>query len=319
MASLLSNLKKQRQATLDKATKSLESGGGQRKEREADTRFWKLKLDDQGNGAAIIRFLPQVHEEDELPWVKIDKYAFKGPTGKWYINNSLRTIGQKDPVYEKNHYEWNTVGTEAAKKGVSARKVQPKHIFNIYVIKDVNHPENEGKVFLYEAGKQIFGWIQDKAKPEEDPLGGTPDPVYVWDLWEGANFRFKAYTEGEYPKYDKSSFDAPSEFLKGDEEKIEEVLKQCHKLSQFLDPSNFKSYDELKTQLDRVLGETSEAASGSSVSKDLDELEKLAEMVNKAKKTESKPEPKPETKPAKKEETAAEDDDLSYFKALLAD
>lgn len=320
MASLLSNLKKQRQETLNKATKSMENGGGQKKEREVDSRFWKLKADEHGNAGAVIRFLPNVHEGDELPWVKIDRFAFKGPTGKWYINNSLRTLGQADPVSESNSKLWNEVGTEAAKAIVKTRKVQPKYIFNIYVVKDVNCPENEGKVFLYEAGKQIFGWIQEKAQPEVDPLGDTPDPVYVWDMWEGANFRFKAYKEGEYLKYDKSTFDAPTEFLGGDEEKIEAVLAQCHKLSQFTAPENFKSYDDLKKQLDLVMGNSASSDQEASASKDLEDLEKLAASVSKPKKAEEgakKVESKP--KPEKVESVDGDDESLAYFKSLLED
>jgi hypothetical protein len=321
MASLLSNLKKQRQQALEKATKSMEAGGGQRKEREVDSRFWKLKADDQGNAGAVIRFLPNVHEGDELPWVKVDRFAFKGPTGKWYINNSLRTIGQEDPVSKDNSRLWNEVGTDEAKAIVKTRKVQPKYIFNIYVIKDVNNPENEGKVFLYEAGKQVFGWIQEKAQPEDDPLGDTPDPIYVWDLWEGANFRFKAYKEGEYLKYDKSTFDSPSEFLGGDEAKIEEVLAQCHKLNQFVAPENFKSYDDLQRQLDLVMGNSAQKQEHSQ-SKDLDDLQKLAET---SKPKESAKKPKQES-PAKEEKvsepatsTGDDDDTLNYFKSLLND
>lgn len=324
MASLLSNLKKQRQQALEKATKSMEGGGGQKKDREVDTRFWKLKADEQGNAGAVIRFLPPVHEEDELPWVKVDRYAFKGPTGKWYINNSLRTLGKEDPVSKSNSYLWNEVGTEEAKKIVKNRKVQPKYIFNIYVVKDVNHPENEGKVFLYECGKQVFGWIQEKAQPEEDPLGDTPDPVYVWDLWEGANFRFKAYTDGEYLKYDKSTFDSPSEFLNGDEDKIEDVLAQCHKLSQFVAPENFKTFEELQTQLDRVMGtESSKPQVSDTTSKDLDDLAEIAAAATKKAKEEKAKQTKASvTNDENKVETSSsveDDDSIAYFKSLLND
>lgn len=310
--SLLSNLKKQRKSQLEAATKAMESGGGQKTERKADERFWKLLPDDQGNAAAIIRFLPSV-VEDELPWVKVDRYAFKGKTGKWYINNSLNTLGQKDPVAELNSYEWNEVGTDDAKNNVRRRKKQPKYIFNILVIKDVNHPENEGKVFLYEAGKQVFGWVQEKAQPEDDPLSGPVDPIYVWDLWEGANFRFKAYTEDPYLKYDKSSFDSCSELLGGDESKLEEILKQCHSLKQFVAPENFKTYEELEKELQRVEGNGTAAPAKT---ESLDNIPKSTPEKEAKKPKEEKKEPKAESAPASDE---SDDADLAYFKSLLSD
>lgn len=308
--SLLANLKKQRKSQLEAATKAMESGGGQKSDRKVDERFWKLTPDDQGNAAAIIRFLPPVVDGDEMPWVKVDRFAFKGKTGKWYINNSLRTLGKEDPVSKMNYHDWNEVGTEAAKNDVRRRKAQPKYIFNIYVIKDVNHPENEGKVFLYEAGKQVFGWIQEKAQPEDDPLSGPVEPTYVWDLWEGANFRFKAYTEAPYLKYDKSTFDTPSEFLGGDEEKIEAVLKQCHSLNQFIAPENFKTYEELEKELLRVEGVGSAPQQEKAPS-----LEDIP--VSSPKK--DKPAPTKEEGPAPTGGESDDDQDLAYFKSLIGD
>lgn len=62
-----------------------------------DNRFWRLEGDKAGNGTATIRFLPRV-EGDDLPWVRIFSHGFQGPTGKWYIENSLTTLDQEDPV-----------------------------------------------------------------------------------------------------------------------------------------------------------------------------------------------------------------------------
>ena len=316
--SLISNLKKQREESLKKAAEGLSNtnGGGGGK-REKDPTYWTLERDEQGNAAAIIRFLPNVHEGDELPWVKVDRYAFKGPTGKWYVNNSLSTLGKPDPVKEDNSRLWNEVGTEEAKNIARSRKIQPKHTFNIYVIKDVNHPENEGKVFKFDAGKQIFGWIEAQAKPEEDALGDTPDPVYVWDLWEGANFRFKCYTEGPYPKYDKSSFDAKSAFLGGDEDAIEAVLKQCHKLSPLLDPSNFKDYDTLKKELDRAMG----TGGGPAPAKQSSEPSKANSIDDDAAAEPAKKEPAKKAAPKKADPAPAGDvdDSMAYFQSLIGD
>ena len=78
-----------------------------------DDRLWKLEMDKSGNGYAVVRFLPAPNGED-LPWVKLYKHAFQGPGG-WYIENSLTTLGQKDPVSEYNTTLWNN-GTDAGKE-----------------------------------------------------------------------------------------------------------------------------------------------------------------------------------------------------------
>ena len=84
-----------------------------------DDRFWRLEGDKAGNGTATIRFLPRV-EGDELPWVRIFSHGFQGPTGKWYIENDLSTIKQKDPVGDLASRLWNS-GIESDKD--EARKV----------------------------------------------------------------------------------------------------------------------------------------------------------------------------------------------------
>ena len=62
-----------------------------------DERYWNLTVDKNGNGSAVIRFLPQPEGED-VPFVRLWSHSFKGPTGQWYIENSLTTIGQQDAV-----------------------------------------------------------------------------------------------------------------------------------------------------------------------------------------------------------------------------
>lgn len=331
--SLLANLQKRKSQSLEAITKSLESGGGSGgSKKEADPRFWKPTFDDNGNFAAVIRFLPNIHEEDELPWVKVDTFSFKGPSGKYLYANSPATLGRKCPIKEDNYHLWNVVGTEEAKNIVRNRKVKPRYTSNIYVVRDPNNPEAEGKVFLFEYGKQVFGMIQAKAKPEEDPLGDTPDPVFVWDLYEGANFRFRGYTEKganntSMPKYDKSSFDAPSALLEGDEEKLEDVLSKCHQLKQFLAEDLFESYDDLKARLDKVMGAPESASNGKgkggkSSSKSLDDSSIEDELNRLAKDAESST-PKKKVSEKKKDADPApsgdDGDDLEYFKSLLND
>ena len=218
----------------------------QEKKSYKDDRLWKPELDKSGNGYAVIRFLPSVEGED-MPWAKVWNHAFQGPTGQWYIENSLTTIGQNDPVSELNSKYWNT-GIESDKEIARKQKRKLQYFSNIYVVSDSKHPENEGKVFLFRYGKKIFDKVMAAMQPEfEDET-----PVNPFDFWEGANFKLKIRKVDGYWNYDKSEFEAPSAMFDNDNQ-IEEVWKQQYALAEYSASTNFKSYEELKTRLDTVL------------------------------------------------------------------
>jgi hypothetical protein len=211
-----------------------------------DDRFWKLEADKAGNGTATIRFLPRA-DGDELPWVKIFSHGFQGPTGKWYIENSLTTIGENDPVGELNSRLWNT-GADSDKEIARKQKRKLSYIANVLIVSDPKHPENEGQVKLFKFGKKIFDKIMDKARPTfEDET-----PVNVFDFWEGAEFKLRMRKVDGYPNYDQSAFMEPSEIADSEEEILAIANKQ-HKLSEFLDRKNFKTYEELSRKLASVL------------------------------------------------------------------
>jgi len=218
----------------------------QEKKSYKDERLWKPEVDKSGNGYAVIRFLPAVEGED-MPWAKVWNHAFQGPTGQWYIENSLTTVGQKDPVSEMNSAYWNT-GIESDKEIARKQKRKLQYFSNIYVVSDTKHPENEGKVFLFRYGKKIFDKVMAAMQPEfEDEKAINP-----FDFWEGANFKLKIRKVAGYWNYDSSDFDNASALFDNDE-KIEETWKTQYALNEFSAATNFKSYEELKTRLDAVL------------------------------------------------------------------
>ena len=267
----------------------------QEKKSYVDERLWKPELDKSGNGYAVIRFLPAVSGED-LPWAKVWNHAFQGPTGQWYIENSLTTINQKDPVSEHNTRLWNT-GLESDKEIARKQKRKLQYFSNIYVVSDAKHPENEGKVFLFRYGKKIFDKITAAMSPEfEDEKAINP-----FDFWEGANFKLKIRKVDGYWNYDKSEFEDTSKLFEDDSE-ADKVWKSQHSLAEFTAPTNFKSYDELKTRLDAVLSGTVKVGN---VADEIDDA-----PVAK---------PKVDTKPVTtKVETPVveEDDTLAYFEKL---
>ena len=214
-----------------------------------DERLWKPTMDKTGNGYAVIRFLPAPKGE-ELPWVKLWNHAFQGPTGQWYIENSLTTINQNDPVSELNSKFWNS-GVESDKEIARKQKRKLQYYSNIYVVKDSANPENEGKVFLYRFGKKIFDKIMETMQPAFE----DESPVNPFDFWEGANFKLKLRKVDGYWNYDKSEFEKPSALAEDDAE-LEAICEKQYSLKEFTAPNNFKSYDELQTRLNTVLSGT---------------------------------------------------------------
>jgi hypothetical protein len=285
---------KQSSSNFDKLTKAIEANLGtenkdQNKSKYQDDRFWKPELDKTGNGYAVIRFLPAVEGED-LPWQRVWSHAFQD-VGGWYIENSLTTLGQKDPVSEENTRLWNT-GLDSDKEIARKRKRKLSYYANILVQSDPKHPENEGKVFLFKFGKKIF----DKITEAMQPAFEDEKPVNPFDFWKGANFKLKIRKVDGYWNYDKSEFEAVSPLAK-DDEKIKSTWKQQHALKPFLAPDNFKTYDELKEKLNRTI-------TGVRSTTTADKIDLPSESAPSVKSTEA---PSP----------ASDDDDtLSYFSKL---
>ena len=247
MSNALEALKKSK-SNFDALTKQLEKtiDKPETKNKYQDDRFWKPELDKSGNGFAVLRFLPAVEGED-MPWQRVWHHAFQGPGGQWYIENSLTTLNKKDPVSEENTRLWNT-GIEADKEIARKRKRKLQYYSNVLVVSDPKHPENEGKVFLFKYGKKIFDKITEAMNPQfEDEKAVNP-----FDFWEGANFKLKIRKVDGYWNYDKSEFEQVSRVKPSDEE-IDALWKSQYALKPFIDPSNFKSYDELKEKLNKVL------------------------------------------------------------------
>jgi hypothetical protein len=215
-----------------------------------DDRFWQPEVDKAGNGMAIIRFLPApaVDGDDALPWARVFNHGFQGPGG-WYIENSLTTLGQKDPVSEYNSVLWNS-GIEANKEIARKQKRRLTYIANVMIVSDPKNPENEGQIKLYKFGKKIFDKLTEAMNPQfEDEKAVNP-----FDFWSGANFKIKIRQVEGYRNYDKSEFDSPSALYEGDDAKLEALWKKEYSLKEFIDPKNFKTYDMLKAKLDKVLG-----------------------------------------------------------------
>ena len=283
----------------DKLTKALETNlnpeDQSNKNKYQDDRLWKPELDKTGNGYAVIRFLPAIEGED-LPWQRVWSHAFQDKGG-WYIENSLTTMSQKDPVSEENTRLWNT-GVDSDKEIARKRKRKLSYYSNILVVSDPKHPEHEGKVFLFKFGKKIF----DKITEAMQPAFEDESPINPFDFWKGANFKLKIRKVDGYWNYDKSEFEAVTQIAESDD-KIKEIWSKQYPLKPFLAPENFKSYDELKEKLNRVISGTRSTKTVES-----DELPPSASA------------PSVKSMEAPSTPSASDDDDtLSYFSKLAED
>ena len=286
------DMKKRSKTDLSSLIKETEKISNPNSFGDRDEGYWRPELDKSGNGYAVIRFLP-APEGEELPWARIWNHGFQGPGG-WYIENSLTTLGQKDPVSEYNSQLWNS-GIEANKEIARKQKRRLNYTSNVYIIKDPANPQNEGQVKLYRYGKKIFDKINDLMNPEFE----DESPVNPFDLWEGANFKMKIRKVEGYSNYDKSEFEAPSALL-DDDERLEEIWNSQTSLKELVSPDKFKTFDELKTKLDRVLG----LGATSTPKPNIEEVPFDGGQPYTAP-------PKPAA-----EETTSDDDDLGYFQKL---
>ena len=279
-------------AKLVKEVEKMNNTGG-----NTDDRIWKLDVDKGGNGYAVIRFLPAPENED-LPFVKLYSHAFQGPGG-WYIENSLTTLGQKDPVSEYNSLLWNN-GTDLGKETARKQKRKLTYVSNVYVVKDPANPENEGKVFLFKYGKKIFDKLTAAMQPEFE----DEEAIDPFDFWQGANFKLKAKNVAGYRNYDSSEFAAVSPLL-NDDDALESLWKKQFSLAELVAGDQFKTYEELKTRLDYVLGNKKTATTSFEVADEDNDRGVAEELVTAA----------VSTTPSSVNEDD-DDDALSYFQKL---
>lgn len=312
-ANTFAALKKQRKASFEKLGEQLQEvnkGGFQGKDED----LWKLEVDKAGNGYAVIRFLPAPPEEDNA-FVRLWSHGFQGPGG-WFIENSLTTLGQDDPVSEYNSKLWNEDGSDDAKAQVRKMKRRLSFYSNIYIVKDPANPENEGKVMKYRYGKKIFDMLNDAMYPQFPDT----DPINPFDMWEGANFMLKQRKVDGYANYDKSDFGEPGRMVDPEgnpltDAQMEEIWNQQHSLKDIVAEDKFKSYNELKQRLNKVLGLDGSRSSSATVEDDEDDGDRQMDFKPNFD-DRKKDAPKGKTKEV--DTDTGEDDDLDFF-ADLAD
>lgn len=248
---------KSKSKNIDALSRELDKINPSKKKKfEKDERFWYPELDKTGAAFSVIRFLPAPADED-VPVIRYFEYAFQGPTNAWYFERALSTFDKPDPVGEYNQALWNT-GTKENQDKARKQKRKLTFIANIMVVQDKANPENEGKVFLFKFGKQIFDMINTKMFPEFEGI----EKMNPFDLDEGANFRFiiKKKDKTSFADYGSSEFESPAPISlhgkKLNEKEQEAICSKLHSLQELMSPKYFKTYDELKARFEKVMGFT---------------------------------------------------------------
>lgn len=299
------DLKRNRRSSMSKLTEAAErlNSGGDKNYK--DDRIWTLTRDKQGNGYAVIRFLPAA-PDNNLPWERYWDHGFQGPTGQWYIEKSLTSIGKNDPVGELNGRLWNT-GNAADKETARKQKRRLHYVANVLIINDPTNPDNNGKVKIFQFGKKIFDKLMDAMKPEYP----DEEPLNPFDFWTGATFKIKARIVDGWVNYDKSEF-GPVEALSDNDEELEKIYNQLYDLREFVDPSKYKTYEELQARLDAVLGAGRERPLYHQESSQMNDPQEAPE----GRRQEARQPMTAEAYDDGEDDSSADEDTLSYFAKL---
>lgn len=273
-----------------------------------DERIWKPTFDKAGNSYSVIRFLPA--PDSDVPWAKYYEHFFRGPSGKYFVEKCPTTLGKECFVCYQNKARWNS-GAESDKRIASQRKRNLYYMSNIYVIRDQENPENEGKQFLYRYGAKIFEKLMSVIAPQFE----DDKPMDPFNLLRGAALKLKARTVtvdgNSFPSYDMSEFATPEPFFGGDEKKLRAVFDNLYGLKEFIDPSNYLEFDEMKTKFLSVTGEGQEKMSSMS------SLE--SRMRNEKSNDHEIPFGNSSIPEEKMESSSEDDDDMEYFRRLAAE
>lgn len=230
-----------------------QSGGdpfGDKKSSSVDERFYKLTRDQEERGAAVIRFLPDADKRLIQKLYKINVNTEKNGEKRWFNDWSPQNIDKPDPFHDHWAKLWNSGDkTEARKFGR-----QTRYIANIYVVKDPSNPENEGKVFLLDMSQSLKDIVEDALQPSKADQALGKKPMQLFNPLKGNSFKLvsKKGANGFITYESSGAIETEDAIFASVEEAVEVIKTKCYKLSDFLDPQNYKTYEELKEKLDFV-------------------------------------------------------------------
>lgn len=219
---------------------------------EVDERFYTLTKDENGNGQALIIFLPDAEKRLMQQVYKINSNNMVNGKKRFISEFSPTTIGLPDPFQEKWSEYWNAGDKEHARQFARSTR----YITNIKIIKDPKKPENNGKIFLYELSQKMRDKLKQALQPTEDDIALGAERKEVYNPFKGYIFKLVARKGANgLINYDSSEFiyKPDLKIYNSAQEAVDDIKNNGYKLSWFLDSKNYKSYDELKKKLDWIL------------------------------------------------------------------
>ena len=242
----------------DNLATSQEQAFGEKKADYGDDRFYKLKRDENGNGAAIIRFLPDSNMKLLQQIYKINVNNQKGNERRWVSELSPQNINQPDPF----HKAWADLWQAGKKEEARRFARQTRFYTNILVVKDPANPANEGKVFLLDLSQSLKAILENLMFPSEADKALGVEPKALFNPLQGHNFKLVSAKEPTgFIGYTKSSVvEQVTSIFNSKEEAVTFIKENCYDLDEFLRPEAYKTYDELQQKLDYVMFRDNSAA-----------------------------------------------------------
>ena len=212
-----------------------------------DNRFYKLGKDKDGNGGAVIRFLPDKNRNMIQQVYKINTTIEKNGKKRFVNELSPATIGSPCPFQEEWQRLWNLGEKDESKK--FGRAV--RYYANIKVIKDPANPDNEGKIFLLDMSGSLKDKIQKLVNPSQTDKDLGAVAKQLFNPIKGNSFRLLA-RKGTNGIINYDSSDAVPEetaIYASVEEAFAEITSKTYDLSDFKKLETYMPYEKLQEKL----------------------------------------------------------------------
>jgi hypothetical protein len=190
----------------------------------------------------VLRLVPNAKEPSKTFFHYYSHGWVSEATGQFQSAISPQTWGERDPIAEAR-YKISRTGTEEEKEAARALNRKENWLINVYVAKDPENPENEGKVKILRFGRQLHKIIMEAIEGEDaDEFGER-----IFDLTKnGCSLKVKVEEQGGYPTYVSSRFAAPTSLTGITADTVNDVYDKVYDLENVFP---VKSYDELTTML----------------------------------------------------------------------
>lgn len=215
----------------------------------SDNRFYTLPKNEKGEGSAVIAFLPDPERRPLIRLYKINTTIIKDGQRRFCNEWSPTTINQPCPFQEAWQKLYNAGEREESRKFARSTR----YVANIIVLKDPLQPENEGKVFLYDMSQKFKDKLEQAVNPSQQDVALGVERKEIFNPTRGWVMRLVARKQSnDMVSYDSSEFVKQDPIWADPQVAYDNIVAKCYKLSDFLKPEAYKSYDELKQEFDRV-------------------------------------------------------------------